>query len=151
MAAVCNDHIFADHILPVIHTVLVIDFLHTEGDKYRKALCGKGTQGVNLADTKGQGGIQSIHLLIFQYRKLAQVLSGGGKKCFRIIVKLLFRFCRMHHCQNSKHHPLVTGRQIVQKFLAFLSLLFKVVGNNCRKVIVLVLLSLPVCDVGFHT
>ena len=43
------------HSHSAIHTVLVIDFLRTERDKYREALCGKGTQGVNLADTKGRG------------------------------------------------------------------------------------------------
>ena len=57
----------------------------------------------------------------------------------------------MHHRQHRKHHPLVTGRQIVQKFLAFLSLLLHVIRNDRRKVVILVLLPLPVRDVGFHT
>ena len=38
MAAVGDNHIFRDYILPIIHTVFVVDFLHTERDKHRKAL-----------------------------------------------------------------------------------------------------------------
>ena len=38
VAAVGDNHIFADYILSVIHAVFVIDFLHTERDKHRKEL-----------------------------------------------------------------------------------------------------------------
>ena len=76
ITAVGDNHIFADNILPVIHAVLVIDFLHTERDKHRKALCREGTQGINLPHTKRQSCVQTVHLLIFQYRKLAEMLSG---------------------------------------------------------------------------
>ena len=70
---------------------------------------------------------------------------------FRVIVKLLFGVCGMHHRKHGKHHPLVTGRQIVEELLAFLSLLLQVVGDDGGKVVVLVLFPLPVRDVGFHT
>ena len=79
------------------------------------------------------------------------MLSCGSQESFCIIVELLFGICRMHHRQHGKHHSLVTGRQIVQKFLAFLSLLFQVIRNNGRKIVVLVLLPLPIRDIGFHT
>ena len=150
MAAVGDNHIFADNILSVVHAVLMVDFLHTERDKHRKALRCQGTQGINLSYTKRQSRVQPVHLLIFQHRKLTEVFSGCREQGFGIIVKLLFGICGMHHRQHGKHHSLVTGRQIVQKFLAFLSLLFKVIGNDRRKVVVLVLLSLPVRDIGFH-
>ena len=150
LPAVGDNHIFADDILTVIHTIFVVDFLHSERDKHCKALCCEGTQGIYLPYTKCQSCIQSVHLLIFQHCKLAQVLSCSSQDSFCIIVELLFGICRMHHRQHGKHHSLVTGRQIVQKFLAFLSLLFKVIGNDRRKVVVLVLLSLPVRDIGFH-
>ena len=57
----------------------------------------------------------------------------------------------MHHRKHRKHHPLVTGRQIIEELLAFLSLLLQVVGDDGGKVVVLVLFPLPVRDVGFHT
>ena len=38
VAAVSDNHIFGDYILPVIHAVLMVNFLHTEWDKHRKAL-----------------------------------------------------------------------------------------------------------------
>ena len=151
VAAVGDNHIFADNILPVIHAVLMVDFLHTERDKHRKALRGEGTQGINLPHAERQGGIQSVHLLIFQHGKLAEMLSCCCEQGFGVIVKLLFGISRMHHREDGKHHPLVTGRQIVQKFLAFLSLLLQVIGDNSGKVVVLVLFPLPVGDIGFHT
>ena len=130
LPAVGDNHIFADDILTVIHTVFVVDFLHTERDKHCKALRCEGTQGIYLPYTKWQGCIQSVHLLIFQHRKLAQVLSCGSQESFCIIVELLFGVSRMHHRQHGKHHSLVTGCQIVQKFLTFLSLLFQIIGDN---------------------
>ena len=130
VAAVSDNHIFADDILPVIHTVLMVDFLHTEGDKHRKALRGQGTHSVNLAHTKGERSVQPVHLLIFQHRKLAQMLSGCREQGFRVIIKLLPAVGGMHHRNDSEHHPLVTGRQVVQKFLAFLALLLKVIGDD---------------------
>ena len=130
VAAVSDNHIFTDDILPVIHTVLVVDFLHTEGDKHRKALSGQGTHSVNLAHTKGERSVQPVHLLIFQHRKLTQMLSGSCQQGFRVIIELFFAVSGMHHRNDSEHHPLITGRQVVQKFLAFLALLLKVIGDD---------------------
>ena len=110
MAAVCDNHIFADGVLPVIYAVFVMDFLYSERNKHRKAFRCEGTHRINPADTKRQGGIQPVHLLIFQHRKLTKVLSGCGKESFRIIVKLFLCFRRMHHRQNRKKHSLVTSR-----------------------------------------
>ena len=53
----------------------MVDFLHTEGNKYRKALRGKCTQGIYFPHTERQGCIQTVHLLILQYGKLAEMLS----------------------------------------------------------------------------
>ena len=113
MAAVGDNHILADYILSVIHAVFVIDFLHTERDKHRKALRGKGTQGIYPADSKRQSRIQSVHLLKFQHRKLTEVLSCRGKESFGVIVKLLLCFRRMHHSKHGKHHSLVTGGKVI--------------------------------------
>ena len=151
IAAVGNNHIFADNILPIVNAVFVMNFLHSERNKNRQTFRCKSPHCINLADAKRQGGIQPVHLLIFQYRKLTEVLSGCGKESFRIVVKLLLCFSRMHHRQNRKHHSLVTGCQIVQELLAFLALLFKVIGNDRRKIIVLILFTLPIRDIGFYT
>ena len=78
------------------------------------------------------------------------MLPCRRKQSFRVIVKLLFGVCGMHHRKHRKHHPLVTGRQIIKELLAFLSLLLQVIGDNGRKIVVLVLLPLPVRDVRFY-
>ena len=52
---------------------------------------------------------------------------------------------------QTKHHPLVAGGQIIQHLLGFLALKFHVVRYNGRPVVVGVLLPLPVGHVGFHT
>ena len=56
----------------------------------------------------------------------------------------------MHHSQHGEHHSLVTGRKVIKELLAFFSLLLQVIRYNGRKVVVLVLLSLPIRDIGFH-
>jgi len=54
MAAVGDNHILADYILPVINAVFVINFLYPKRDKHRKTFRCKGTQGVNLSHTERQ-------------------------------------------------------------------------------------------------
>ena len=56
----------------------------------------------------------------------------------------------MYHCQDTEHHPLIPGGQIVQHLLGFFSLQLHIIGNHGRKVIVCILASLPVRHVGFH-
>ena len=115
VSAVGDNHIFADDILTVIYAVFMVDFLHTERDKYRKALRCQGTQGVNPPYAERQSRVQTVHLLVFQHRKLAQMLSGCREQGFGIAVKLLFGVGGMHHREDRKHHPLVTGRQIIKE------------------------------------
>ena len=150
MAAVGDYHVLGDNILPVIHAVLMVDFLHTERDEHGKALRGEGAESVNLPHAKRQGGIQTVHLLKFQYGELAEVLPRRGEQGFRVVVELLLGFRRMHHREDGEHHPLVTGREVIEELLAFLSLLLQVVGDDGGKIVVLVLFPLPVRDVGFH-
>ena len=150
VTAIGDNHILADYILPVINAVLVINFLHPKRNENRKAFRSKGTQGVNFSHAKGQHRIQSVHLLIFQHGKLTQVLSGSREQRFGVAVKLLLAVSRMHHSQHGEHHSLVTGRKVIKEFLAFFSLLLQVIRHNGRKVVVLILLSLPIRDIGFH-
>ena len=125
--------------------------LHTERDKDRKALCGQSTERLDLADTEGHRRIQSIKLLELENTELAKVLSRCGKQSFCVIVKLLLGVRRVNHRQNGEHHSLVTGRQVVEKFLHLLALLFNVIGELCREVVVGVLTTLPVGRIGFNT
>ena len=50
-------------------------FLHLERHEHRKALRGKGTQGIDLTHTDRQYRIECVKLLIFHSRQLTKVLS----------------------------------------------------------------------------
>ena len=56
----------------------------------------------------------------------------------------------MHHGKDAKHHPLVSGGQVIQHLFGFLSLQFHIIRHNGRKVIVGILPSLPVGHIGLH-
>ena len=56
-----------------------------------------------------------------------------------------------HHCDNRKHHALVTGRQIVEELLGFLSLKLHIIRDNGAEIVVLILLSLPIRDIRLDT
>ena len=113
-------------------------------------LCGKGTHRIDLPQTIRQDGIQSIDLLPFQGCHLAEVFSCNGIQGFRIRIQLFLAFCHMYHCQDTEHHPLVPGSQVVQHLLGFFSLKLHIIGNHGGKVIVCILASLPVRYVGLY-
>ena len=150
LSAVCDNHIFGNDILTVVNAVSVANVLHTERNKDRKALCGQSTERLNLADTEGHRRIQSVKLLELENTELTKVLSCRSKQSFGVVIELLLSVRRVNHRQNSKHHSLVTGRQIIEELLHLLALLFNVVGKLCRKVVVGVLPTLPVGRIGFH-
>ena len=77
---------------------------------------------------------------------LSRTLPDG----FGIRVKLLLGICRMHQRNERRNHALIAGYQIVEKLTAFLPLALHIVWNSSGKVIVAVLLSLPIGNVGFH-
>ena len=52
--------------------------------------------------------------------------------------------------QHRQHHPLVTGGQVGHIFFSLPTLLFHIIGYDCREVIIGILPALPVGDVGFH-
>ena len=79
------------------------------------------------------------------------MLTGNRKQRFGIIIQLLFGTCHMDKGDQTKHHPLVAGGQIIQHLLGFLALEFHVVRYNGRPVVVGVLFPLPVGHVGFYT
>ena len=70
---------------------------------------------------------------------------------FRIGIQLFLAVCHMYHCQDTEHHSLIPGGQIVQHLLGLFSLQLHVIGNYGRKVIICILASLPVRHVCLHT
>ena len=79
------------------------------------------------------------------------MLSRSREDCLGIQVELLLGICRDNHRHNGKHHALVSGRQIVQELLGLLALEFHIIGNDGAEIVVLILLALPVGDIGFNT
>ena len=79
------------------------------------------------------------------------MLTRRCQDCFSIAVQLFLGFCSVNHSDNRKHHSLVTSGKVIQELLRLLSLLFHVIRNHCRKVVVAVLAALPVGDVGLYT
>ena len=149
--SVGNYHIFTDNILTVINAVLVVNILNPERNKHCKALGRKSSECVYFPCTVWHNGIESVHLLKFKNRKLTKMFSRCCEQRFRIVVELLFGICGMHHCEHCEHHSLVTGGKVIKELFHFLFLLFHIIRNSCRKVVVHILLSLPVRDVGFYT
>ena len=150
LSAVCDDHILGNDILPIVNTIGMANVLHPEGDKDSKALGGQGAEGVDVPNAKGHRRVHSVKLLEFENTELAQMLSCSGKQSFGVIIELFLRVGGMNHRQDSKHHSLVTGGQVIKELLHFLALLFNVVRKLRRKVVVGVLPALPVGCVGFH-
>ena len=151
LSAVCDDHILGNDILTVVNAVGMANVLHTERDKDRKALCGQSTERLDLADTERHRRIQPIKLLKLENTELTQVLSCRSEQSLSVVVELFLGVRRVNHRQNGKHHSLVTGRQVVEKLLHLLALLFNVVGELGRKVVVGILPALPVGRIGFYT
>ena len=151
LPAVRHDEIFADGVLPVVHTAPVPDLLRLKGHENSQRFRGQCAQGIDAAQAQRQRRHQPVRLLPVQGRELAEVLAGNGLERFRITVQLFLTVCQMHQRHHGKHHPLVAGGEIVQHLAGLLALLLQIVGDNGRKVIVGVLPALPVGHIGFHT
>ena len=54
------------------------DLLGTEGNQHRSALCGQGTQSVDLSWSKRQRRMQTVHLLPPQSGQLTQIFPRNG-------------------------------------------------------------------------
>ena len=148
---VAHDEVVGNGVLPKVNAALILDFLYLKRNEHRQTFGSKGTERIDLARSDGQGCIEAVKLLKFEHRKLAHMLSCHRKHRFCITVELLLGVGGDGHGDDSKHHPLVAGGKVVQKFLAFFALLFHVIGHYRRKVVVGILTALPVGDVGFHT
>ena len=150
-AAVRHDHVLGNSVLPVVDAAALEDLLSAEGNQHRSALCGQGTQSMDLPQAIGQNGIQAIFLLPAQRAHLAQMLSGHSEDGFGIRVQLLLGVGQMHQRHQAEHHPLVSVGEVVQHLLGFLPLLLHVVGQHSGEVVGGVLFPLPVGRIGLHT
>ena len=139
-----------NRVLTEINTALVHDLLYLERHQYRETLSGKGSERIDLSDANRKNRVQSVRLLELQRGHLAHVLSRSREDCLGIQIELLLGICRDNHRHNGKHHALVSGRQIVQELLGLLALEFHIIGNDGAEIVVLILLALPVGDIGFN-
>ena len=140
-----------NRILSKEDAALILDFLYLERHKHCKAFRCQRSKNINPARADWQHCIQSIKLLIFQHSQLTHMLSGNRLYGFCICVQLLLGICRKHHCQHCEHHALITSGQVVKEFLALLALKLHIIRNNSREVVVRILATLPVRNVGFNT
>lgn len=145
VAAVDDDQIFADGILPEIHAVGVTDFLCAERGKNRKTVGGQGANRVNFSYAIRQRGVERVHLLVFQPCQTRS--AGSGENCSGVAVKLLFAVGGMHDGNDRQHHSLVVGSEVIEKILHLRALLAHVKGNHGGEVVVFVLPALPVGDI----
>ena len=150
LSAIHHDTVLADSVLAIVESLGLHDFLGAERDEYRRALGGQGAQRLDAPQSIGQHGVQSIPLLPAQGGKLAQMLAGNGEQRLGVIIQLFLASRHVDKGDQTKHHPLVAGGQIIQHLLGFLALQFHIVGHDGRPVVVGVLLPLPVGHVGFH-
>ena len=148
---IAHDEVVGNGVLSKVNAALILDLLYLEGDEYGQGFRGESAEGVDFPHPDGQGGVQAIKLLKLEHRKLAHVLSRHREHRFGVAVKLLLGVGGDGQGHYRKHHPLVAGGEVVQKFLALFALQFHIVGNHSREVVVGVLAALPVGDVGFHT
>ena len=79
------------------------------------------------------------------------MLSADREQRFGVSVQLLLGISHMNERDRDEHHALVAGGQVIQKLLGLLPLLLQVIGDNSGEVVVLILLPLPVGDVGLRT
>ena len=148
---VAHDEVVGDGVFSKVDTALVHDLLDLKWHEHRKALRSQGTEGVELPGANGQDCVQAVHLLILEDSHLAHALPSGRENGIRIHIQLFLGICGNDHGQDTEDHPLVTGGQIIQKLLAFLSLQFHIIGDNSGEIVVAVLAALPVGNVRLHT
>ena len=137
-----------NRVLTEINTALVHDLLYLERHQNRKTLGGQGSERIDFSDANRKDRVQSVRLLELQRSHLAHVLSRSREDCLGIQVELLFGICRHNHRHNGKHHALVSGRQVVQELLGLLTLELHIIRNDGAEIVVLILLALPVGDIG---
>ena len=147
VVTVDQDHVLGDDVYTLEHAAAVLDLLHLERHEDRKAFRGQRPPRRDPVDADGQRRVEAVELLVFQRADLAHVLSARGGDRLGVGVELLKRIRRVQDRQDHPDHLLVTGRDVIQEFPDLLALLFHVIGDDGRVVVVGVLLALVVGDV----
>ena len=121
-------------------------------DKYRKALCCKCSNASIFLVPKRHYRVESIYLLKSQCCKLAKMFCCG-KQCFRIILKLLSLLSAAPITIVITANIILWSRVVrsSRNSFHFFLLLLHIIRNSCREVVIGILPTLPVCDIGFRT
>ena len=141
ICTVAQQQIAGDGVLTVINAAWLHDLLHTERHQRRQRFRGEGAQNINFPHANGQCRVQAVHLLKSQRGHLAHPLCGRGEDVVGVSVQLLLAVRRMHQRHHAQKHPLVTGGEVVKKFLHLRPLLFHVVWDRAGEIVVLLLLA----------
>ena len=141
ICTVAQQQIAGDGVLTVINAARLHDLLHTERHQRRQRFRGEGAQNINFPHANGQCCVQAVHLLKAQRGHLAHPLCGRGEDIVGVSVQLLLAVRRMHQRHHAQKHSLVTGGEVVKKFLHLSPLLFHVVGDRAGEIVVLLLLA----------
>ena len=150
LQAIDHNHILADGVIAEVQTFFVADLLCSERHKYRKTFGCESSADRQLCTAIGQAGFESFKLLPTKNCEGAKVLSRTLLNTLGICVKLSLAICRMNDCDERGDHPHVALHKVVKEITALVALPFHFVGYGCRVVVVLVLLTLPIRDIGFH-
>ena len=126
------------------------NLLHPERHKHCQRFRCQCSANIQLRCAVWEYRVQSLKLLPAEDIQRTQVLPRALPDGFGIRIKLLLGICRMHQRNECRNHALIAGYQIIEKFAALLTLTLHIVWNSSGKVIVAVLLSLPIGNVGFH-
>ena len=148
--AFTNQQVLGNGVDTIRQAAGVLDFLDPEGHKYGGALGGQRAQGLHPAQAIGQNRVQPVLLLIAQGGKLAKVLPANRKQCLGVRVQLLQAVRNMDQCNHSENHPLISLREVGEKFLGLSPELFQLIGNGCGKVVLVVLPLLPACNIRLN-
>ena len=81
---------------------------------------------------------------------MAKVLPPNRKQCLGVRVQLLQAVRNMDQCNHSENHPLISLREVGEKFLGLSPELFQLIGNGSGKVVLVVLPLLPACNIRLN-
>ena len=124
--------------------------LRSERHKYRKTLGCESSAYRQLCTAVRKAGFESFKLLPTKHREGAKVLSRALLNTLGIRVKLRLGIRRVNYRDEGGYHSHIALHKVVEKVAAFVTLPFHFVWHGGRVVIVLVLLALPIRDIGFH-
>lgn len=143
-----EDQVAGDLVASTVVASGMLDTLRPKRHEGRCVLRGHGPQGVDPAQTVGQGGVHALPLPVLQHLELAAVLSTGGDQRGGIAVQLLFAVCQMDQCHGHELQLLILLSQLLEQVPRLLLLLLDVVGERGGPVQVLILLLRPLGGVG---